>query len=191
MPDHCVAHPEWAAESASHQKLVTGGTRKSCLGMVPTSWLTMWPDSSAAFPRVSVYWEMLCGDNSKQHDFLLLPLHTPSFVKERQNTSFRFWPITFPKSCLQLAAHFPCVYPIQYLLLSLFLLEDWAGTLSRDGHIITTTAWSAVLNIHGSRTIGCLLAWAPLIKKHKKCLGKSPHSSLKAVGTNLKKKIRT
>lgn len=115
----------------------------------------------------------------------------PFFHQGGKTTSFSFSPITFPVLCLQLAAHFPCVYPTQYLLLSLFLLEDQAGTLSNDGHIITITTCSAVLNIHGSRKSGCLLARVSLIKNHKKHLGKSPHSSLKAAGTNLKKKIRT
>lgn len=151
-------------------------------GWIPVLLFPEWMSTSEKCPVVTT---------ANSNDFLFLPLHTLSFIRGRKNTSFSFSPTTFPKSCLQAAAHFPCVYPVQYLLLSLFLLEDQAGTLSDDGHIITTTPCSAVLNIHGSRRSGCLLAWASLIKKHKKHLGKSPHSSLKAVGTNLKKKIRT
>lgn len=136
-----------------------------CLGMVPAWWLVTRMDSSAAFPWVFTSEKCPVVMTANSSDFPLLPLHTLSFIRGGKTTSFSFLPITFPIPYLQLAARFPCVYPTQYLLLSLFLLEYQAGTFSNDGHIIATTACSAVLNIRRSRKSGCLLAWPSLIKK--------------------------
>lgn len=113
------------------------------------------------------------------------------FLHQVEKKHWSFSHITFPNTCLQQAARFSCVYPIWHLLLSLCFLEDWAGTLSDDAHIINTTACSALLNIHVSRKSRYLFAWASFIKKYKKHSGKSLHSSLKTVETNSKKKMRT
>lgn len=54
----------------------------------------------------------------------------------RKNTSLSFSHTVFPKSCLQLAAHFSCVYLTQCLLLYIFLLKDQAQTFSDDRYTL-------------------------------------------------------
>lgn len=85
------------------------------------------------------------------------------------------------------AAHLTCAYPRQYLLLSLFFLEDQEGTLSCDGDFIVNPACSAVLNINGFRTSGCLLVWAPLIKKPIRNSWANPTFQFENCGDQLEK----
>lgn len=145
---------------------------------------SMWgalPDTMGSFSALHVGWSPVClqfsmlvfsfqccfflnecfllrnGGNGKQHGF---PLPLQMFFLSsmgRKNLSFSFSSLTFPKWCLQQAAHSPCVYPMQYSLLSLFLLEDRWGTLLNNRHIINSTSCFMVLNIYMSRRRGCLL----------------------------------
>lgn len=82
----------------------------------------------------------------------------------RENSSFSFSFITFPKLCLWQAVSFPCVFSLQYLLLSLFLPEDRSRMLSNNRYIINNTSCSMVLNRHVPRKRGYLLAEPPSLK---------------------------
>lgn len=159
-----------------------------CLGRVPVScswhdWIPVlfFPQGMCASEKCPV---VTTASSMTYHS----SCHTPFLsLGEKKTTSFSFSSIIFPEPCLKPAVRLTCVYPIQCLLLSLFLLEDQSGTLPGDGHIIATTVCSAVLNITGFRESGCLLVWASLIKKPIRNSWANPTFQFENCGDQLEK----